>query len=206
MKKLGFLASLFFMILCTPADSGKPGNSSNVSDPAASSRTGHLINYSKSLPSLLDSLDIAKEDLLLKIDKSDYTLTIATDSLIIKEYPCVFGGNPIDDKRKEGDQCTPEGEFHMITKYPHKSWSKFIWIDYPTTDSWRKHKAAKANGNIPGSASIGGEIGIHGVPEGMDELIDRKYNWTLGCISLKNKDVNEIYPYMTKSIPILITP
>ncbi|MBT3756536.1 MAG: L,D-transpeptidase, partial [Candidatus Cloacimonetes bacterium] len=39
----------------------------------------------------------------------------------------------------------------------------------------------------------GGEIGIHGVPAGYDNMIDEKYNWTLGCISLKNVDVNEIY-------------
>ena len=30
-----------------------------------------------------------------------------------------------------GDKCTPEGKFKMITKHPHKEWSKFIWINYP---------------------------------------------------------------------------
>jgi len=54
------------------------------------------------------------------------------------------------------------------------------------------------------NAHIGGEIGIHGVPHGMDFIIDMKYNWTLGCISMKNKDIDEIYPYITKATIIEI--
>ena len=129
----------------------------------------------------------------LKIDKSEYTLTLLYDDKAIKEYPVVFGFNALDDKRKEGDGCTPEGIFHIRSKYHHKSWSRFMWIDYPTADSWKKHKASKASGEIESTASIGGEIGIHGVPEGLDGMIQDKDNWTLGCISLRNCDVNEIY-------------
>jgi lipoprotein-anchoring transpeptidase ErfK/SrfK len=57
---------------------------------------------------------------------------------------------------------------------------------------------------IPQDAKIGGEIGIHGVPEGFDKLIDLKFNWTLGCVSLKNKDVDDIYPYITEHTEIII--
>ena len=66
----------------------------------------------------------------------------------MKTYAVVFGGNPIDDKLQEGDSCTPEGDFYIINKYPHKNWSKFIWINYPTKDLWRKHEKAKAKGII----------------------------------------------------------
>ncbi len=138
------------------------------------------------------------------IDKSDYTLSIFTADTLVKQYDVVFGGNPIDDKHKEGDKCTPEGVFGMRDKYPHKSWSKFIWIDYPNEDSWRKFNKRKADGIIKEGETIGGEVGIHGVPDGMDHMIDNKKNWTLGCISMKNKDVNEIYPYITKQTKITI--
>lgn len=161
-------------------------------------------NYKHPLASLIDSLDIEKDALSVLIDKSDYKLSILSHNEIIKEYPVVLGGNPVDDKLMQGDQCTPEGLFNIEMKYPHDAWSKFIWINYPTADSWRKHKAAKQKGEIPATAKIGGEIGIHGVPSGSDSMIDRKINWTLGCISLKNKDVNEIYPYITKQTGILI--
>lgn len=105
----------------------------------------------------------------------------------------MFGTNPIDDKLMEGDRCTPEGIFNIKSKYPHKSWSKFIWIDYPTKESWAKHNEAIEKGFIPRDSKIGGEVGIHGVPANCDYAIDNRQNWTWGCISLKNKDINEIY-------------
>ena len=138
------------------------------------------------------------------IDKSEYTLSIFTADTLVKQYDVVFGGNPIDDKHKEGDKCTPEGVFGMRDKYPHRSWSKFIWIDYPNEASWKKFNKRKADGIIKEGETIGGEVGIHGVPEGMDHMIDDKSNWTLGCISMKNKDLNELYPYVTKQTKITI--
>lgn len=140
----------------------------------------------------------------IQIDKSDYQLLVFTADTLVKTFPVVLGGNPTDDKLMQGDQCTPEGNFKIVSKYPHKSWSKFIWINYPTPDSWRKHKKAKAEGRIPKNAKIGGEIGIHGVPKGSDLMIKTGVNWTLGCISLTNKDVNELYPFIDKNTDILI--
>lgn len=138
------------------------------------------------------------------IDKSDYSLQVFTADTLVKTYSVVLGGNPIDDKLREGDSCTPEGTFNIVSKYPHKSWSKFIWLNYPTKESWKKHNQAKKEGIIPKDASIGGEIGIHGVPKGSDVMIKTGVNWTLGCISLTNNDVNEIYPFITKKTPITI--
>jgi len=161
-------------------------------------------NYDIPLSKLLDSLEMNSDDIQLLIDKSDYKLSVLFEDKIIKEYPVVFGGNAKDDKLMEGDQCTPEGIFHMNSKYPHKDWSKFIWLDYPTNDSWKKHNKAKSEGMIPKDAKIGGEIGIHGVPDGFDIAIDLHQNWTLGCVSLKNKDINEIYPYINKETIIKI--
>ncbi|MCF8379108.1 MAG: L,D-transpeptidase [Bacteroidales bacterium] len=157
---------------------------------------GSYFNYDKELPTLISNLNINPDDIFVLIDKSEYKLTLRTDSIVIKEYPVVFGGNPVDDKLMEGDGCTPEGSFLIRSKYPHKKWSKFLWLNYPTDDSREKHNEAKRKGKIPLNASIGGEVGIHGVPEKMDMLIGIKQNWTLGCISLKNKDVNEIYNYI----------
>ncbi len=163
-----------------------------------------LYNYNFTLKELFDSLNIGSTELIIHIDKSDYKLSVFTDTFLIKDYPVVFGGNPVDDKLQQGDNCTPEGTFKMVLKYPHKEWNKFVWIDYPNDESWEKHKTAKEENLIPQDAKIGGEIGIHGVPEGFDRLIDMKFNWTLGCISLKNKDVDEIYPYVTESTEIII--
>jgi len=138
------------------------------------------------------------------IDKSDYTLQVFTADTLVKTYPIVLGGNPVDDKLQEGDSCTPEGTFYIVSKYPHRSWTKFIWINYPTKDSWKKHNKAKKEGLIPKNATIGGEIGIHGVPKGSDSMVKTGINWTLGCISLTNTSVDEIYPFIDKKTPITI--
>ena len=163
-----------------------------------------LINENRSLAFLIDSLQVKQHNISIQIDKSDYTLMVLNKAEVLKSYRMVLGSNPKDDKRMEGDRCTPEGTFHIVSKYPHKSWRKFIWIDYPNDESKIKFKEAKLNGEIPKDAKIGGEIGIHGTPEGSDYLIDDKVNWTWGCVSLKRKDVDEIYPYINESTEIII--
>lgn len=194
------------IILCTIGAAATWVYSTSSNPQSAADNRTSLVNYDIPLSKLLDSLNISETNLSIHIDKSEYQLTIKTPDVIVKEYPIVLGENPVDDKRMEGDRCTPEGTFHMRSKYPHKSWNKFIWIDYPTDDSWNKFKAAKAKGEIPADASIGGEIGIHGVPEGRDDLIDRGINWTWGCIALKRSDVDEIYDMVLPSTEIIITP
>lgn len=163
-----------------------------------------FVNENIALTNIIDSLDISKEKIRIYISKIEKELHIVVDTFSLKSYPVVFGFNPIDDKRIEGDGCTPEGFFEVRDRYPHKKWSKFIWINYPTKNSWQKHELSKEQGSIPETASIGGEVGIHGVPSGQDLLIDAGRNWTLGCIALKNKDINEFYPYIQKGTKIEI--
>jgi murein L,D-transpeptidase YafK len=171
---------------------------------SCSAQERNYINYNHELSEVLKSLNLDSEKISVFIDKSEYKLALKIDTIVLKEYPVVFGKNPLDDKLMQGDKCSPEGTFNIVSKYPHKTWSKFIWINYPNDDSWKKHNSAKHDGIIPKDAKIGGEIGIHGVPKGMDNLVDLKINWTLGCISMKNKDVDEIYPYISESTIIVI--
>lgn len=165
---------------------------------------GPLKNYTIALADLFDSLSVPSEGIHIAIDKTDYILSIVSDTIILKQYPVVFGRNPVDDKLRQGDGCTPQGRFRVHTKYPHRSWDKFIWIDYPTEDSWKKHRQAKMDGIIDQSAKIGGEIGIHGVPAGTDNLIDLRMNWTLGCVALKNSDINDFYPFIKTGTMVII--
>jgi murein L,D-transpeptidase YafK len=150
----------------------------------------------------LSQLDKSTSSIL--IDKSEYTLTLLAKGKPVKTWPVVFGFNATDDKRREGDGCTPEGHFKVKKAYPHAKWNYFIWVDYPTEESWRLHNAAKAKGEIPADATIGGEIGIHGVPDGNNALIDTQTNWTLGCISMKNDAVAELFSAIDTGTPIEI--
>ncbi|MCX6352320.1 MAG: L,D-transpeptidase [Bacteroidetes bacterium] len=161
-------------------------------------------NHNIPLKRILDSLHLASKKLEIIIHKSDYELSIANNGKILKTYPVVFGGNPVDDKLKEGDGCTPEGVFHIRNKYPHKSWSYFMWVDFPTKESLAKHNKAKKEGKLKPDDTIGGEVGIHGVPKGTDAMIKTRYNWTLGCISLTNEDITEVYNNITVGAKVSI--
>lgn len=146
------------------------------------------------------------KDLKILIDKSAYTLQVYHKDSLLITYPCVFGFNEVDDKHQEGDGCTPEGEFGIRSMYPHKNWSYFIWVDYPNKESWRRFNKRRADGTIEAGGTIGGEIGIHGVPEGSDDLISSRTNWTLGCISLTNADVTDLYKSINKTTTMVIVP
>jgi murein L,D-transpeptidase YafK len=163
-------------------------------------------NYEKPLQEILPKNDINLADILIQVIKSQRQLIVYYQNKPVKSYPIVLGQNPVGDKQKQGDYKTPEGVFQVHDLYPHPEWSKFIWINYPTGVSWRKYWRAKLAGDINWQDGIGGEIGIHGVPAGQDYLIDQKNDWTWGCISLKNKDVDELYEYLQKGTVINILP
>lgn len=130
------------------------------------------------------------------VDKSDRRFMVYAGDSLLLTYPCVLGEQPVGDKHCQGDRRTPEGSFTFRSKRVHGQWHKFIWIDYPNAESWRRYRERKAAGLIPAGKDIGGEIGIHGVPDGMDHWIDAGADWTWGCIALRNADVDEIYPYI----------
>ena len=129
------------------------------------------------------------------IDKSDYELSVYDDKGWYATYPVVFGNNSLDDKKIAGDKKTPEGSFRITNKRVHDKWYRYLGIDYPTQESWDKFRKRKERGEIPENASIGGGIGIHGTYPHEDFVIDKYKNWTLGCISMKRDDVEEVYGY-----------
>jgi len=127
------------------------------------------------------------------IDKSDYELSVYDSKGWYATYPVVFGNNSLEDKKMEGDNNTPEGNFHIIGKKNHEKWDRFMSLDYPTAESREKFNQRKERGEIPANARIGGGIGIHGTWPHEDFVIDRYKNWTMGCISMKRDDVEELF-------------
>jgi lipoprotein-anchoring transpeptidase ErfK/SrfK len=138
------------------------------------------------------------------IDKSDYELSLYDDKGWYATYPVVFGNSSLSDKKMEGDKNTPEGIFHIASKRIHDKWDRFMALDYPTKESWDKFNQRKSSGEIPVSAKIGGGIGIHGTWPHEDFQIDRYKNWTMGCISMKNEDVEDLYKYVPVGTKIII--
>jgi len=159
----------------------------------------NALNYNRPIAEIINLPNIDKNKVSILIEKSQFRLTVYYNRQPTKSYPVVLGFNPVGDKLKEGDGKTPEGILQVKDFYPHHSWSKFLWLDYPNKSSWIKNSRAKVAGKVGWWETIGGEVGIHGVPAGQDSLIDQKSNWTWGCISLKNQDVDEIYQLVQKS-------
>lgn len=144
----------------------------------------------------IDSLGIDPLTIAFHVDKSERAFRVFAGDRLLKTFPCVLGEAPVGDKFRQGDRRTPEGSFTFRGKREHDRWHKFIWIDYPNAESWRRFRERQRSGSVPATADIGGEIGIHGVPDGMDQWIDTGEDWTWGCVALKNADVDEIYGYV----------
>jgi lipoprotein-anchoring transpeptidase ErfK/SrfK len=138
------------------------------------------------------------------ITKHDYLLTLYDDRGWLVKYPVVFGNNDLGDKMQEGDRETPEGTFTIVNKRIHEKWDRFMMLDYPTADSYEKFKIRKQRGIIPKNAQIGGGVGIHGTWPHEGYAVDRYENWTEGCISLKNEDVEELYNMIPVGTKVII--
>ena len=138
------------------------------------------------------------------VDKSDYELHVYDNKGWYATYPVVFGSKSLGDKMMEGDRKTPEGTFRIINKRPHERWNKFMLIDYPNKESWEKFNRRKAQGLIPKTARIGGAIGIHGTWPNDNIVVDDYTNWTQGCVSLRNGDMDEIFGYVPPGTKVMI--
>ncbi len=137
-----------------------------------------------------DTIDT--DSIALRVVKAKHRLNVYYKGHLLTAYKCVFGPTPALQKKCEGDRCTPEGTFTIQNVKDHNKWDKFMLIDYPNEESRKLFEENKRNGLIPKNASIGGLVGIHGIWSQGDNVIDMKHNWTDGCISLKNSDIEEL--------------
>lgn len=141
------------------------------------------------------------------VRKTERTLTLYEDRQPIKTYAVVLGKDPLWAKLYEGDKRTPEGEYHIIKKYYHPFWSRFMLLDYPTPYNQELYAWSLARGLLPERGrrtppGIGGAIGIHGSE---DEGLNRRgVNWTAGCVSLFNADIEELYDLVPVGTRVVI--
>lgn len=138
-----------------------------------------------------DTMD--KKEVVIVVDKAHYYVKVFYKKKPIRMYKAVFGPKPLMNKCMEGDRCTPEGNFKITMKNPNSKYNKFMLISYPNDSALVRFNKLKAAGRIPASAKIGGDIGIHGIWKGGDDMIEMGVGWTDGCIALKNRDIEELY-------------
>ncbi len=142
----------------------------------------------------------------IRVRKTDRTLTLYEGTQPVKTYAVVLGKEPVWAKLYEGDKRTPEGEYHIVKKYYHPFWSRFMLLDYPTPRNLEMYEWSRARGLLPERGrsvpGVGGAVGIHGTE---DERLNRRgVNWTAGCVSLFNQDIDELYDLVPLGTRVVI--
>jgi murein L,D-transpeptidase YafK len=137
-----------------------------------------------------------KVDFVL-VDKSDRTLTLYGAGLPLKTYRGLqMGGDPIGPKHFEGDERTPEGRYTIDYRNPRSAYHLSLHISYPN--------AADADYAARYGRSSGGEIFIHGTPNGYGERPEG--DWTDGCIALSDAEIENLWSLVPDGTPIEIRP
>lgn len=188
--------SQLFLIVCAYAEEGVP-SVMGATDPDGTGKA------------LADTLGSSGS--LIVIDKANRILSYFEDGQEVLEFPVAFGSRP-GQKRRRGDRRTPEGEYRIAAKNGSSKYHKFLWLNYPNRDDARRGlkaslisqrdyeaivRAVESHTIPPQQTRLGGYIGIHG---GKAVRVFRKilfldddYDWTFGCIALKNGNLDRLY-------------
>ena len=112
---------------------------------------------------------------------------------VLEDYDIKLGFAPIGHKQIEGDGRTPEGIYLIDRRNPNSQFHLSLGISYPNNAD---RAYAKSIGKTPG-----GDIFIHGQK---NPLKKDKGDWTWGCISVTNKQMEDIYAMVGNGTPIQI--
>lgn len=154
-------------------------------------------------------MDVAK--VTLRIEKARRRLQLLHGNSIVKEYPVRIGQSPVGSKSREGDCMTPVGKYYICYRNPESRFHFFLGLSYPnaedaraglaagliTEEKCREICAAISRKECPDwYTALGGEVGIHGGG------IDRP--GTLGCIALRDEDIEELWGATRLGTPVEI--
>lgn len=148
----------------------------------------------------------AEEPYFVVVRTSCRTLDVYQRGERIRSYPAVFGLGGRAGKLYEGDRRTPTGLYAIVDARYHPRWHRFLLLDYPNLHDVHRYWLAVESGDIPlrGSryAGVGGAVGIHGTDK--PDLNAKNVDWTFGCISISNRDVEELASLVPVGTPVLI--
>jgi murein L,D-transpeptidase YafK len=141
----------------------------------------------------------------LRLTKRGHALTLYDGDVVVAFFLASIGPGGFGFKRREGDNVTPNGHYHVVSHQPSR-FRIFLRLDYPNSDDRARFAVLKASGELPADARIGGDIGIHGTPQGHaydDERAGlRGADWTLGCIALEDDEIDRVAAWVRDGTPI----
>jgi murein L,D-transpeptidase YafK len=81
--------------------------------------------------------------------KSKRQLELYSNGTLVRTYHIGLGFNPVDDKNRQGDGCTPEGDFYGFTKNERSAYYAFMGteagaIGHGVVSRWRMKTSANS--------------------------------------------------------------
>lgn len=154
----------------------------------------------------------ADEREVIIVEKTTRKLVLYRYGAPLRTYPVVLGRSP-GRKLFEGDRRTPSGLYEITAMRSHAKYHRFMQISYPNADDRANYRTALASGRLPYgadapspralvAAGLGGLVGIHGTDK--DDMNRLGINWTFGCVSLRNRDVDELYSLVHRGTMVVI--
>ncbi len=159
------------------------------------------------------ALKLPLRDPRIVVIKSKRLLELYSGGAVVRRYHVGLGLNPVDDKKRQGDRATPEGEFYIFTKNSQSAYYLSLGISYPNVEDAERGLreglisrpqldamawAIRLKATPPQHTALGGDIYIHGNGASSD--------WTWGCVALENKDIRELYDAVRVGTPVTIKP
>jgi len=157
----------------------------------------YIMKFVAVLGLFLSTVTMADVD-LVTVDKSERIMSLYDGSELIAQYAIALGANPKGHKAMEGDERTPEGRYILDYIKNDSSFYRAMHINYPSSEDTRKASEA--------GVSAGGFIMVHGQKNflGWLSVFTQKFNWTNGCIALKNSEIDEFLELVPVGTQIII--
>ncbi len=123
----------------------------------------------------------------LLVDKSARRLLAYRNGIVVREFRVALGRGGVAAKQRQGDGRVPEGSYRITFHNAASAYHLSLRIGYPTKE--QRQTALKAG------VDPGGDIMIHGLPNGMGALGSRHVlrDWTEGCIAVTNGEMDWLF-------------
>ncbi len=126
------------------------------------------------------------------VHKNAHTMELFEGGRVVEAFRVAIGPGGSGFKRQQGDNVTPVGRYHIVSRSPSR-YHVFMRLDYPNAADRARFARAVADGDLPKSAQIGGDIGIHGAPPQPEwKSIHKTIDWTAGCIAVDDDEIDRV--------------
>ncbi len=137
------------------------------------------------------------------IDKSEHTLELRKDGVVVKSYKVALGSGGAGPKEMEGDKKTPVGRYFISSRIKGL-FHQFLTVSYPNAEDKRRYAELKKQGLVPAGRGVGFGIGIHGVNNKDWAGVHKESDWTFGCIALDDDEIDEIAKLVPNGTAVVI--